>query len=101
MLALETKHVMEYLQCNQQQQGATMCVNPASLAWVQFMDYICIDMCTYMCSLERRTTRKTGTCFLSFPTAASPMKQVVSETTILLHKVHEHNRSPLTLQNGS
>jgi hypothetical protein len=51
MLALETKHVMEYLQCNQQQQGATMCVNPASLAWVQFMDYICIDMCTYMCVL--------------------------------------------------
>jgi hypothetical protein len=48
MLALETKHVMEYLQCNQQQQGATMCVNPASLALVQFMDYICIDMCTYV-----------------------------------------------------
>jgi hypothetical protein len=38
--------------------------------------------------------------FLSFPTAASPMKQVVSETDILIHKVHEHNRSPLTLQNG-
>ncbi len=103
MLALETKHVMEYLQCNQQQQGATMCVNPASLAWVQFMDYICIDMCTYMCVLQKEELqeRQECTCFLSFPTAASPMKQVVSETTILLHKVHEHNRSPLTLQNGS
>ncbi len=52
--------MMEYLQCNQQQQGATMCVNPASLAQVQFMDYICIDMCTYMCFLKRRITRKRG-----------------------------------------
>ncbi len=57
MLALETKHVMEYLQGNQQQQGATMCVNPASLAQVQFMDYICTDMWMYMCFLKRRITR--------------------------------------------
>jgi len=60
MLALETKHVMQYLQCNQQQQGATMCLNPASLAQVQFIDYICKDICTYMCSLKRRITRKRG-----------------------------------------
>jgi hypothetical protein len=70
----------EFLQCNQQQQGATMYVNPASVAqlnsWTKYI---------YTYPKKRRITRKNReqTCFLSLPTAASPMKRVVWVTPVL------------------